>query len=164
MNRKSIVGVLAAIGLVFGAGVASAQGWGGCGGYGGYYQGGGCGDCYGGKHAKWSEEDFKERMELRHKRMKEQLKITVNQEAAWNTFNEQMLALKRFDRPNLEEFAKLNSPERMEKRLEMMRQFQDAMAKRIEVVKTFYASLNAEQQKAFDDWHSPRWREGKRGW
>ncbi|MCL2075539.1 MAG: Spy/CpxP family protein refolding chaperone [Betaproteobacteria bacterium] len=102
----------------------------------------------------------------RHARLKEILKIAPNQEAAWKTFNEQMLAIAetRFAaRPDPAEFMGLSAPERMEKRLELSRQYQDTMDKRLSVLNTFYASLSAEQKKIFDDWHSPRWRDGKRG-
>ncbi|MCL2022615.1 MAG: Spy/CpxP family protein refolding chaperone [Betaproteobacteria bacterium] len=159
MNRKTIVTFLAAASLALGAGVASAQGWGG------YHHGG---DCYGGKYTgKWSEEDLKERMAARHEKLKERLKITPEQETAWKTFNEQMAAIgesRMAARPDPAEFAKLTTPERMEKRLELSRKFQDAMDKRLAVLKTFYASLTAEQKQIFDDLHSPRWRDGKRGW
>jgi hypothetical protein len=172
MNRKTIVTFLAAAGLALGAGIASAQGWGGGGGCGGYgYYGGGYGHYGSGHHYGggggwvWSEEAFKERMAARHERLKEVLKITSKQEAAWKTFNDRMLALKRAAPPDPAEFAGLTAPERMEKRLELSRQFQGTMDERIAIVKEFYAGLTAEQKKAFDDWHSPgRWGDDKRGW
>jgi hypothetical protein len=160
MNRKTIVTFLAAAGIALGAGVASAQGWGGCGGYGGY----GYGSGGGGGGWVWSDDAFKERMTARHEQLKEVLKITPKQEEAWKSFNERMLTLKRAAPPDQAEFAKLTAPERMEKRQELARQFQNSMDERIAIVKDFYANLSAEQKKVFDDWHSPRWRGDKRNW
>ena len=177
ISRKTVVAVLAATSLALGAGVANAGGphkggWGGyCGG--GYYSsarnwhsgnggwGGYCGGGYYGKaDGKWSEKDFKERIAERQERLKKALQIAPNQEAAWKTFTDQMttLAQERAKNFDPDQFLGLTAPERMEKQLERLRQAQDAMSKRLEVVKTFYASLTAEQKKKFDDWHSPKRR------
>jgi len=157
ISKKSVVTLLTAATFALGAGVASAGGhqkggWGGCDGYGhpGMYE------------RNLKQEDFKERMAARHERLKKALKLDAKQEADWKTFTDQMAALaqeqsKKFDP---DQFLGLSTPEKMEKRLELSRQAQDAMAKRLTVVKTFYNSLTAEQKKKFDDWHSPK---GQRG-
>jgi len=160
ISRKTVVAVLAAASLALGAVVANAgghdkSGWGGH-----------CGNYYGKADGKWSEKDFKEQIAERQARLKKVLKIEPNQEAAWKTFTDQMSAQaqERFGNFDPDQFLGLTTPERMEKRLELSRQAQDAMSKRLEAVKTFYASLTAEQKKKFDDWHSPRGpRGGPRG-
>lgn len=98
------------------------------------------------------------RMEQMHQRhaehqtqLKAALKLTASQEAAWNAF-----AKATEPNPNLhpplsrEDWAKLTTPQRMEK-MQALRAERDArMAKRMDAVKTFYAVLTPEQQKAFD--------------
>jgi hypothetical protein len=157
ISRKSIVTVLAAATLAFGAGTASAGKGGGW--------GGGWGDCggggfYGKADGKWNEKDFKERIAERQERLKKALAITSKQEAAWKTFTDQMTAQmqERFKNFDPDQFLGLTTPERMEKQLAFSRQAQGTMEKRLEAVKTFYNSLTPEQKKKFDDWHSSKRR------
>lgn len=97
-----------------------------------------------------------EAMQKRHAdhqaKLKAALKITAAQEAAWTAFDTATT-------PNpaampapmaREDWAKLTTPQRMEK-MQAFRAERDAvMAKRMEAVKTFYAALTPEQQKVFD--------------
>ena len=91
--------------------------------------------------------------------LKSQLKLTPEQEPAWNSFVAAMKpdAKAMPQRPNREELDKLSTPERIDK----MRALRDqqhkdmlaAMDKRDQATKTFYATLNAEQKKTFDAQH-----------
>lgn len=91
--------------------------------------------------------------------LKAQLKLTPEQEPAWNSFVAAMKpdAKAMPQRPAREELDKLTTPERIDK----MRALRDqqhkdmlaAMDKRDQATKTFYATLNAEQKKTFDAQH-----------
>ncbi len=89
--------------------------------------------------------------------LKAQLKLTPAQEGAWTTYTTAMkpLADKMLAaRPDQAEFAKLTTPERIEKMKALRAQHQGemsaAMDKHGEATKAFYAALTPEQQKIFD--------------
>lgn len=107
--------------------------------------------------------EFKARMEKRQAELHDQLKLTANQEAAWKTFTASMTPADRGQRPDRAEWEKLSAPERMEKMLDRSKQRQDAMASRLQAVKTFYAQLTPEQQKIFNENFSKQHRFGHRG-
>lgn len=110
---------------------------------------------------------FAERMQMMHERMQarlhDQLKLTPEQEPAWQAFIKDgpphlaMMAGKG------EDLTKLSAPERAEKMLARMKEAEAAMAKHTEALKTFYATLNAEQKKTFDNFHPLRDAKGKKG-
>lgn len=116
------------------------------------------------KHHKHDPAKFKERMEKRQAELRDKLKLTQNQEAAWKTFTASMApAADRAKRPDRAEMEKLTAPERMEKMLERSKQRQDAMAARLQAVKKFYAQLTPEQQKVFNDEFAKPHRFGRHG-
>lgn len=97
-----------------------------------------------------------EQMQKRHAdhqaKLKADLKITTAQEAAWKAFDTATT-------PNpaampapvaREDWAKLTTPQRMEKMQAFRAEREAVMAKRMDAVKTFYAVLTPEQQKVFD--------------
>ena len=94
---------------------------------------------------------MQERMAKRQAELKAKLQITANQEGAWNTFTS---AIKppadRPARPDPAEFAKLTTPERIDRMQAMKAQRDARMAQRAEATKAFYAALTPEQQKTFD--------------
>lgn len=101
-----------------------------------------------------------EQMHARHlAELKAKLKITPEQESAWNTFSSAMKpptdAMKR---PDMAELDKLSTPERLDKmqalRKQHMAAMDSAMEQRDQATKTFYAALNAEQKKIFDNEHA----------
>lgn len=102
-------------------------------------------------------QQIQSRIEQRKQHMaelKEKLKLTPSQEAAWEKFAESAKPGQRhtgMDRQAMrEEFQKLNTIERMEK-IQAMREMRQArMAERIESLKSFYVQLTPEQQKVFD--------------
>ena len=98
------------------------------------------------KHAK---------MEARHAKhladLKSKLKLSADQEGAWDTFSQSMQppAL-RMRRPDHANFDKLTTPERIDQ-MQMHKAERDAhMQKMGDATKAFYASLNADQKKVFD--------------
>ncbi len=94
---------------------------------------------------------FAEHMAKRQADLKAKLKITPAQEGAWSTFTASMQPpANRPPRPSREEFAKLTTPERID-RMQAMKADRDArMAQRATATKTFYAALTPDQQKVFD--------------
>ena len=103
---------------------------------------------------------MQERMAKRAAELKAKLAITPAQEGAWSAFTAAMKppardAATRPDRAaQRAEFAKLTTPERIDKmramRAQRMTEMNAAMDKRGEATKTFYAALNVDQKKVFD--------------
>jgi Spy/CpxP family protein refolding chaperone len=94
--------------------------------------------------------------------MKVRLKITPAQEGAWTAFTTAMqppagMMGKRADAGLRAEMDKLTTPERIDKmramRTQRMAERTTLMDQRGAATKTFYAALNAEQQKTFDAEH-----------
>lgn len=88
--------------------------------------------------------------------LKAKLKITAAQEANWTAFSNAMKPPAQAAKPAMDraELAKLPTPERLDKmkalRTEHMASRNAEMEQRDQAVKTFYATLTAEQKKVFD--------------
>ncbi len=129
----------------------------------------GADDCdYGhGEHGGMMGRD-PERMEKMHEQrlatLHDKLKLTAQQEPAWKKYAAQKPLFDKTTRPDPEEMAKLNSPQRLEKALERMRAMEAKLTEHLAALKEFYAVLTPEQQKIFDD-SMPRFgdRHGRRG-
>ena len=94
--------------------------------------------------------DRMEHMKKRMEKLKTDLKLTPAQQGAWTTYTE---AMKPGERPapgDREAFAKLTTPERIDKMREMRAKRNAEMDRRADATKAFYAQLNADQQKTFD--------------
>lgn len=101
--------------------------------------------------------------------LKAKLAITPAQEGAWSAYTAALQpqarnAGQRPDRAALRaEFEKLTTPQRIDRmnalRSQRMTEMNAAMVKRGDATKTFYAALNADQQKVFDS--QPMGRGGK---
>jgi periplasmic protein CpxP/Spy len=92
--------------------------------------------------------------------LKAKLKLAPAQDGAWTAFTAAMQPPAHMGRPTPEQRAeldKLSTPERIDKmralRTQRMADVSAAMDKRGEATKTFYATLNPEQQKTFDAEH-----------
>ncbi|MCD5360483.1 Spy/CpxP family protein refolding chaperone [Chromobacterium aquaticum] len=104
----------------------------------------------------------REAMAARHlQALHDQLKLQAKQEAAWKTYTESMKPGERAMPPKPQ--AGETAPQRMERMLDMMKQHQDGMQKRLDALKTFYAQLTPEQQKVMDQWHGPMEHKGRMG-
>lgn len=94
------------------------------------------------------------RAEHRAKRLQELkvfLQLQGNQEAAWTSFYAVMQKpMPKPDRLKPEELEKLSTPERIDKMMAVKAERDLQVNQRMTAVKTFYASLNAQQQKVFD--------------
>lgn len=104
--------------------------------------------------------------------LKTKLKITPAQEGSWTSFTAAMKPPARPEgaRPDRAEWDKLTTPERIDKMRALRAQHQADrqanMEKRENAVKAFYADLNADQKKTFDDAHSKmmhRWGDRMKG-
>lgn len=86
--------------------------------------------------------------------LKDKLKLAPEQEAAWNAFaNASQPGMHRMGgdpQAMRGEFAKLSTPERMDKMMAMSEARRARMAERAEAIKAFYAQLTPAQQKVFD--------------
>ena len=106
-------------------------------------------------------ERMQRHMERRMERVKRILQITPQQEGAFSAWAAAMKPAAR-QRPNREEFARLTTPERID-RIRQMRAARTAdMDRRFDATRTFYAQLTPPQQKAFDE-ISLRFLRGGRG-
>ena len=110
-------------------------------------------------------ERMQKRMAERQAQLKETLKITPAQEAAWNAFvartAHEPRAMKAGAR---EDWSKLTTPERLDKMQALKAERDAQMAKRIDATKSFYAALTPEQQKVFDTQaHGGMQRAGMKG-
>lgn len=86
--------------------------------------------------------------------LKEKLKLTAEQETAWNTFTDAAQSGPRHpgmdSRAMRDEFGKLNTPQRIDRMLAMSDMRRATMMVRVEAIKAFYAQLSPEQQSVFD--------------
>ncbi|WP_343586738.1 Spy/CpxP family protein refolding chaperone [Herbaspirillum sp.] len=95
---------------------------------------------------------FEQMRAKRQAELHDKLKITASQEAAWKLFLDKTKPAP-FDpaaRPSKEEFARMTTPERLDKKLEFMRKREAFAEQRVAATKEFYAGLSPEQQKTFD--------------
>lgn len=107
-------------------------------------------------HGKHGQKNQAERMEQRAKHLaalKTKLNLTAQQEAAWNAFTASRKGPMHImgDRQAMRaEFAKLTTPQRMDKMLEMSDKRRVNMVERAQATKAFYAQLSPAQQAVFD--------------
>lgn len=99
---------------------------------------------------------MKARHEQHLQELKTKLQLSAQQEPAWTAFASAMaMPAQRPARPDWNEVAKLSTPERIDRMKALRQQRQTEMNalmdRRGEASKAFYASLNSEQKKVFDD-------------
>jgi protein CpxP len=102
------------------------------------------------RHAERMER-MKARMAERQAQLKQSLQLTPAQEPAWNAFVVRMQPQPRDSQAGgREAWASLSTPQRLERMEAMKAQRDQAMDKRHEAIRSFYAQLTPEQQKTFD--------------
>ncbi len=89
-------------------------------------------------------------MAKRQVKLHDALKLSPEQETAWNTFVEKMKPTGPMGKPDRSQLAKQTAPERMEAMLTFMKARQSRMEERLQAVKDFYAQLRPDQQQVFD--------------
>ena len=119
--------------------------------------------------AKWQAK-MAQRRAKHEAELKAKLKLTPAQEGAWSSFTAAMqppadMGHMGKDRGAMRaEFAKMTTPERIDKMRAVRDQRAANMDKRADATKTFYAALSPEQQKVFDAATLRMGREGHKGW
>jgi periplasmic protein CpxP/Spy len=104
-----------------------------------------------------------------HARLKGQLKIAPEQEAAWTSFTNamqppaDMAKMAENRRAMHDEMERLSTPERIDKMRALRKEHEAVMDKRADAVKTFYATLKPEQKTIFDALHKGGGRGGHGG-
>lgn len=97
---------------------------------------------------------MQQKMAERQAAFKAELKLTPEQEPAWNAFIARTQPQGRPARQgSREDWSKLTTPQRLDKMQALKVERDAAMTKRVDAIKSFYASLNADQQKVFDSKH-----------
>ena len=105
------------------------------------------------------------RMSERHtrhmERLKAELKLSPEQEAAWKAFVVRTEP-QPFKAP-AQDWSKMTTPQRLDAQQALHAERSADMAKRIEATKSFYAQLTPEQQKTFDAQSHGHQRAGMKG-
>lgn len=99
---------------------------------------------------KFDPAKISERMDKRLQKLHDALKLTSNQEGAWQTYASSIKADIPTSRPDFASYKNLSTPEKMEKRLEFTKSHIPKMEAHLAATKTFYATLTPDQQKTFD--------------
>ncbi len=87
----------------------------------------------------------------REAQFKTRLQLTAQQDGAWTAFTGAMKPpATRPQRPDRAEFAKLTTPERLDRMQALKAQRDAEMTKRADATRTFYAQLSPSQKKVFD--------------
>lgn len=104
------------------------------------------------------------RMAERQAALKAALKITADQEPAWNAYTAGQLPPARDGaRPDRDALRKMTTPERIEHMRAQHAKHQAEMDSRLESTLRLYSALNPEQQKVFDQRSLPHAGHGPRG-
>jgi periplasmic protein CpxP/Spy len=91
---------------------------------------------------------MEQRMARRMDELKRVLQITPQQEGAWTTWTAALKPTQR-QRPDRAEFARLTTPERIDRMRALRAQRNAQVDQRLEATKAFYGALSAEQKRLF---------------
>jgi protein CpxP len=94
---------------------------------------------------------MQEHMAKRLERFKQKLQLTPAQEGAWNSYLAALKPSGKLQRHDRAEFARLPTPERIDRMRAVRAQRIAEMDRRGDATKTFYAALSPQQKKVFDD-------------
>lgn len=103
-------------------------------------------------------EQMKQAYEKRQQRLHDKLNLDAQQETAWKRYTDTLRPGERHARPDRDAMAKLPAPDRLQKRMDMLKAHEQRLALHIAATREFYAALTPEQQKVFDaeTMHGPR--------
>lgn len=94
---------------------------------------------------------MQQRMADRQTQLKEALKLTPEQEPAWNAFVARTAPEPRTAKTGeREDWSKLTTPQRLDKMQARQAERAAKMTQRFDATRSFYAALAPEQQKVFD--------------
>ncbi|TWI60757.1 LTXXQ motif family protein [Pseudoduganella lurida] len=94
--------------------------------------------------------DGAQRMQARQQKLHDALKLTAQQESAWQTY---LAATKREPRVGRAEhvaYKELTAPQRLEKSIAFSKARIERQEKHLAALNTFYSALTPDQQKIFD--------------
>ncbi len=91
------------------------------------------------------------------------LKLTATQETGWTDFAGKMKPAEMAKHEH-QDWAKLNTPDRLDRMLDGMKLHEKSMEEHVAAVKTFYEILNADQKKTFDSNFTGQHHEGHHHW
>jgi Spy/CpxP family protein refolding chaperone len=94
---------------------------------------------------------MQERMAKRQAEFKQKLQLSPGQEAAWNSYVAALQPSGSFKRQDRAEFARLTTPDRIDRMRALRADRNAAMDRRGDATKTFYAVLTPNQKTVFDD-------------
>ena len=94
---------------------------------------------------------MQQHMAQRLERFKQKLQLTPAQEGAWNSYLAALKPSSNLHRHNRAEFARLPTPERIDRMRAARAERIAEMDRRDEATKTFYAALSPQQKSVFDD-------------
>jgi protein CpxP len=98
-----------------------------------------------------AQQRMERHMARRAAQLKQKLALTPAQEPAWNAWTESIKPAGAMrQRPDREAFAKLTTPERIDRMRALRAERMARMDQRADATKTFYAVLTPEQKKVFD--------------
>lgn len=92
-------------------------------------------------------------IEQHHQQLRDSLKLSPEQQSGWQNLLDSEQAIRQPARPLVDDWSKLTTPERAEKMLAMAQARNERLSQHVAALKSFYASLSAEQKKTFDDMH-----------
>ena len=115
-----------------------------------------------GHHGRFDPAKMQEYRAQRQAQLKQKLQLTPGQEGAWTAYVAAMQPPANMQRRDPAEWAKLTTPERIDRMRALRTEHQAVMDKHADAMKTFYASLTPEQKKVFDA-ESMRGHGGRRG-
>jgi len=94
------------------------------------------------------------RMLQRHQKLHASLKLSAEQESAWDKLLVSEAAQPKPDAMHHADWNELSMPERAERMLEHQKIRQAAMTEHLVILKAFYNILDTAQKKTFDDFHA----------
>ncbi|MDH1764124.1 Spy/CpxP family protein refolding chaperone [Comamonas aquatica] len=101
--------------------------------------------------ARHQAPDFAKRHAERTERMKTLLQLQPNQQAAWDKYVQATTPQPRPAADERPDLRKLTTPERLDLAQKMRKEHTAHAEQRDQATRSFYNSLNASQQKAFDE-------------
>lgn len=96
---------------------------------------------------------MQKKMAERQTAFKAELKLRPEQEASWNAFlarTQPQAHARPAPSTAREDWSKLTTPQRLDRMQALKAERDKVMAQRVDAIKSFYASLDSEQQKVFD--------------
>jgi len=103
-----------------------------------------------GQRGEAMSQHWQEHMARRAAELKAKLQLRPEQEQDWARYLEALKPAQPPIRPDPQELARLSTPERLDRMRTLRQQREAEMERREAATRSFYATLDADQKKAFD--------------